>query len=465
MADGSSPSKVIRPQPGPQEQFLSSPADIAIYGGAAGGGKTFALLMEAMRHVRNPEFGGVIFRRESVQITNEGGLWDTALTLYPSMGASWRAQPKMQFNFPSGARIGFGHLNAETSVLDWQGAQLAFIGYDELTHFTRKQFFYMLSRNRSTSGVRPYIRATCNPDAESWVAEFIAWWIDQETGLPIRERAGKVRWFVRRDDVLHWADSAQALVKAHRCQPEDCKSVTFIPALVTDNPALLRSDPGYLANLQSLSLVDRQRLLHGNWKIKPAAGLYFKRSDVTVIDEMPDDVGPDEWVRAWDLAATEPSEVNPDPDYTAGVLMARRRSGKIVIGHVHRVRKRAEGVRSLIKATAHDEAQSRVVLPVDPGQAGKEQSDSYVAELSGFRVMTIKATTNKIARAEPFAAQWQRGRVEIVRGPWNEAFLAELEGFPEASHDDQVDAASDAFTMLPALATPAVAGSLTSDPY
>src|SRR5436305_14925946 len=69
--------------------------------------------------------------------------------------------------------------------------------FDELTHFTAHQFFYMVSRNRSTCGVRPYIRATCNPDADSWVADFLAWWIDPQTGLPIPERAGVLRYYIR----------------------------------------------------------------------------------------------------------------------------------------------------------------------------------------------------------------------------------------------------------------------------
>nr|WP_234841454.1 terminase family protein [Sinorhizobium meliloti] len=73
-----------------------------------------------------------------------------------------------------------------------------------MTHFSAKQFWYMVSRNRSMSGVRPYTRATCNPDADSWVAELIRWWIDQDTGLPIPERAGVLRWFVRSDSPQTW---------------------------------------------------------------------------------------------------------------------------------------------------------------------------------------------------------------------------------------------------------------------
>src|SRR3954454_4436898 len=97
-------------------------------------------------------------------------------------------------------------------VYNWQGAQIALICFDELTHFRAHQFFYMVSRNRSTCGVRPYIRATCNPDADSWVAEFLAWWIDPETGLPIPERAGVMRYYVRVSDKIIWADRPEELM-------------------------------------------------------------------------------------------------------------------------------------------------------------------------------------------------------------------------------------------------------------
>ncbi|MFY8041621.1 MAG: terminase large subunit domain-containing protein, partial [Rhodoferax sp.] len=219
--------KDIRPQEGPQEAFLASSADIVIYGGAAGGGKTFAILMEPLRHVDVADFGAVIFRRESVQITNEGGLWDTAMSIYPLVGGSPKTLPKPMFKFPSGAKITFAHLNHETDVLGWQGSQVPLIEFDELTHFTRTQFFYMLSRNRSTCGVRPYVRATCNPDADSWVAELIAWWIDQTTGLPIMERSGVVRWMVRVSDQIRWADTPEQLSELHGVAIEDCKSLTF----------------------------------------------------------------------------------------------------------------------------------------------------------------------------------------------------------------------------------------------
>ena len=104
-------------------------------------------MLEPLRHIANPGFGAVIFRRTLADQKKQGSLWDTSLPLYGSLGARPR-QDNLSWTFPKGAKITFGHLEHETTVLDWQGAQLAFIGFDELTHFSRQQFFYMLSRNR-----------------------------------------------------------------------------------------------------------------------------------------------------------------------------------------------------------------------------------------------------------------------------------------------------------------------------
>jgi Terminase large subunit, T4likevirus-type, N-terminal/Anti-CBASS protein Acb1-like len=235
MAGGSAATDVrqtfnirIGPQPGPQTQFLSSPADIAIYGGAAGGGKTFAELLEPLRHVSNKDFGAVIFRRTTPQITNEGGLWDESGKLYPMLGAKPN-QTDLSWTFPSGATVSFKHLEHEKTVLNWQGSQVPLLCFDELTHFSQKQFWYMLSRNRSMCGVRPYVRATCNPDADSWVAELIAWWINQDTGYPIPERAGVLRWFVRIGDSIIWADRPEDLAE-YTAPNEHGEQVPISPA-------------------------------------------------------------------------------------------------------------------------------------------------------------------------------------------------------------------------------------------
>lgn len=438
----------IGPQPGPQEQFLSTPADIAIYGGAAGGGKTFALLLEPCRHLNNSDFGAVIFRREAVQIMNEGGLFDTSMRIYANIDGVPKLSPHVIWQFPSESTITFSHLHNDKDVMDWQGAQIPLIGYDELTHFTEAQFWYMLSRNRSTCGVRPYIRATCNPDADSWVADLVSWYIDPDTGYPLKHRSGLIRWFIRFNDSIKWADTRQELIDDYPGMIP--KSFTFVPATLDDNKILNANDPDYRANLAMLSRVERERLLMGNWKIKPQAGSYFPTQTINVLSAVPTDVKL--WVRRWDLAATEPSEINPSPSATASVLMGRRDNGRFVIADGISIRRPAHIVRdTILNIASQDKANYRrvvTVVPQDPGQAGKDQAASLINYLSGYRVKAVRETGPKATRAEPLSAQWQAGNVDIIEGVWNRDYLREMSTFPsddKNAHDDYVDASSGAF--------------------
>lgn len=442
----------IGPQPGPQTAFAESEADIVIYGGQAGGGKSWAILLEPLRHYANPEFGAVIFRRTSTQIRNEGGLWDESHKLYALMGGVPLEVP-LKWEFETGMRVKFAHLQHENDKLNYQGAQIPLIEFDELTHFSRSQFFYMLSRNRSMCGVKPYVRATCNPDADSWVAEFIAWWIDQDTGYPIPERSGVLRWFININDVVIWAHTREELVEKYKNPdlPDDDptqpmpKSVTFIAASVQDNKKLLEADPGYIANLKALPLVEQERLLGGNWKIRPSAGMYFKRELVTIIDAAPAGL---EWVRYWDLAATEKTDSN-DPDWTVGVLMAMNPLGQIYVADVRRDRVGPHKVKQMILNTAiADGLNVRIGLSQDPGQAGKSQLADLVTMLSKWTVWSQRETGDKVTRFGPFSSQAMVGNVYVVRGPWNDAYFGAMEGFPDALHDDDPDATSGAYTML-----------------
>lgn len=269
---------MIQPQPGAQEAFLACEADIAIYGGSAGGGKTFSVLLEPIRHLHNPNFSALFFRRNATMVRNQGGLWSEALSLYTQINGKARAQP-MEFVFPSGATVKFAHLENETTIYDYQGAQIALICFDELTHFTEDQFFYMLSRNRSTCGVRPYVRATTNPDRDSWVRRLIDWWIDED-GFAIPERSGVLRYFVRVAGEFIWADSREALKEYDINGYSIAKSITFIRATLEDNKILTDADPDYLANLKAQNYVEQARLLSGNWNISASdMGALITRSD------------------------------------------------------------------------------------------------------------------------------------------------------------------------------------------
>ena len=270
--------RVIEPQPGYQLLAMSSPADIVIGGAAAGVGKTYVLLLEDLRHIDIPGFGSVTFRRTQPQIRATGGLWDTSMEIYPFVNGKPR-ETFLEWEFPSGATSKFASLQYEKDIHNWQGAQIPLLKFDELTHFTKKQFFYMLSRNRSTCGIRPYVRCTCNPDPESWVAEFISWWIDPETGYPIPEREGVVRYFIRYGEDYIWGDTYDEVIdkawfflekivtKSGQPATDFVKSVTFISGTIYDNQALLTKDPSYLANLVSQDEQTRLQLLDGNWKV------------------------------------------------------------------------------------------------------------------------------------------------------------------------------------------------------
>lgn len=444
----------LAPHPGPQTQFLGSPADIAIYGGQAGGGKTWALLAEAVRYTHNAHYGAVIFRRTSPQITNEGGLWDESMMMYPQLGG----KPKvgtMDWKFESGANISFRHLQHETDKLAWQGSQVAMMGFDELTHFTESQFFYMLSRNRSTSGVKPYVRATCNPVPEcdpigGWVNRLIAWWIDQATGFAIPERSGIERWFVRLKGELVWADSKQRLIDQYgrtdladddAQQPIQPKSLTFIPAKLSDNPTLMLKDPSYRSNLLALPDVERQRLAEGNWNAKPQSGVFFKVAKVEIVPALPATL---RFCRAWDLAATEGSG-----DWTVGAKLGMDHDGVFYIADLRRGQWESSYRDLTIRQTAELDGSCPIRLPQDPAAAGKSEARRMIIMLAGHAVHAVPVTGDKITRATGFASQLNVGNVKMLAAPWNRGLLQRLDAFPSADvADDEIDALADAFHEL-----------------
>lgn len=434
----------ITSQEGPQTDFLKSNAHIAIFGGAAGGGKSYALLLEPLRHFQNPKFGGVIFRKNSTQIRNEGGLWDESMELYSQLGGVAR-ESFLEWTFPSGARLKFAHIDTEKDVYSWQGSQIPFIGFDELVHFSETQFFYMLSRNRSTSGVPGYVRATCNPDADSWVRRLIDWWIGPD-GYPIRERSGVLRWFIRIDNTIIWAPAQEELIKQYGEETMP-KSLTFIMSTIYDNKVLLAKDPSYLANLKALPRVEMLRLLGGNWDVKFSAGSLFQREWFPIVDAIPS--GWISSVRFWDRAATKPNEQNKDPDWTRGLMLYKYPDGNFLVADIKSIRDTPGEVEKLIRNTAsHDTNRTRIMSQQDPGSAGVMEREHFIRMLAGYDVKTVVISKDKITRAKPVSAQCQVGNIRVLRAPWNNEFFSELENFPDGTHDDIVDVFSGAFNEL-----------------
>lgn len=335
----------------------------------------------------------------------------------------------------------------------WKSSQIPLIIYDQLETFTESQFLYMLSRNRSMCGVRPYIRASANPEP-GWLANFLAWWIGED-GYAIPERSGVIRWMVRQNDKTYWGDSYEEVYNAHKIddlptddpkQPRP-KSVTFILSTVYDNKALLEADPGYLANLQALNLVDRERLLGdgirgGNWKIEPSAGKIFNKSWFEIVDAVPAGGQP---LRGWDLAAT----AKKSADYTASV------KGKIVGGIVYILDmtndqvEPAETDNKMKNLGLQDGRLCKIRWEREGGASGKRDSTYIARLLAGFDCAGVAPHTDKVARAKWLSAQALAGNVKLLRGPWNEEFLNHLHAFePGCDHDDIADAASLMYNEL-----------------
>jgi len=207
---------------------------------------------------------------------------------------------------------------------------------------------------------------------------------------------------------------------------------------------------GYRARLLALQDQYEREGLGRDWhsqyqcRPRPPEGVMFRPGELRICDVLP----PKLWntVRAWDLASTTSG------DWTVGLRMSHYTAGNAnawVITDVRRIRGRPDEVRKLVRDVADaDGYGTEILLPEDPGQAGKDQSQSYVRDLVGFRVEAVRMSGSKEARADAVASQVNIGAISMLRAPWNAALIDELGAFPLGRYDDQVDALSLAFSKL-----------------
>jgi predicted phage terminase large subunit-like protein len=485
-------------QEGKQALFGKIDADVIIFGGAAGAGKTRALLTDFVRqeYIDNPDYRAVMFRRTYPEFTQAGGLVDESRKIYYPIKGTFIEKPSLEWRFPSGARVSFRHLQHEKTVHIYQGSQITRIGFDELTHFTQEQFFYLLSRNRSVSGIKPAVRATCNPDADSWVASFISWWINPKDGYAIEERSGIVRYFIRQGDTVYWADNKQELIDKFSLKdklfemipndiqkkfllneeisikPEDLiKSFTFIPATIFDNRELIKVNPTYLANLYSLHQVERERLLRGNWKIKYEAGTVFDRTWFEILDKVPDDWKLIGKVRFWDLAATAKENAENYHCYTSGTLVYKYQRIKNTLPDLTEIKefayviadniceqKKVGEVELMLKNTAELDGKTVAVRWEQEGGSSGKFAENTITNVirenhPNHDVKAIAPQGDKLTRALPVATAASRGQIFILRdGTWNTRFLNACQGFDGSKKtpptNDIVDSLSGAFYSL-----------------
>lgn len=377
--------------------------------------------------------------------------------------------------FPSGAKIKFGYLELEKHAISHQGIEYSAEYFDEGTHYSWTQFDYLCSRLRSAAETKSYVKVSCNPDRDHWLFDWVEPYLLTETklnedgteneeltkGCPDRSLCGKLRYYHTVDSVIYSFWSLEELYEAfpdRRCpeDPEKAKkwvaplSYTFIAGTIDDNPILDEMEPRYRIRLEALSKVNRARLRYGNWLARPEGSGYFERNWCEIVPQVPREVTR---VRCWDIASTLPSDVNPDPDWTVGVLMAKDKAGIYYVEDVVRFRDRPAGVEERILATAEQDGSDVTIgIPQDPAAAGKALTQQYIRKLAerGYTARAMSTNKNKVTRYSPFSAAAEAGLVKIVQASWNNGYFVESEAFTGdgKGKDDQVDATSDAFISL-----------------
>lgn len=412
---------------------------------------SYCALLKQLVGVEDPHFRAVFIRNTRPQLISAGALVDESKGIYNHFKPKFRSDI-LQYTFKSGAQISFKAINSKADLDGYDGTQYTRIIFDEAQNqFGEESIVYLLSRLRSKSKLKHQLIMTANPRSDSFLKSWVEYCLDED-GVPKSGTEHRIRWFIRVNNKQIWADSKEELLDKY----PDSKplSFRFIPATVIDNPILLKNQPTYLANLKALRRIDQLRLLHGSWTAREEAAGYFKREWCELVDAPP--INPISRVRAWDLASTIPSDTNPDPDYTAGVKMSRDKYGTYYIEDVVRFRKRSgEVLEEIIAQASYDGRESTpVAVPRDPGQAGKGWTSYLLRSLSEhgiFAKSVDSTTTGKLTRFLPLATLAESGNLKVVKGDWNEEFFAELEAFTGKRgkiHDDQVDAAADAFKVL-----------------
>jgi predicted phage terminase large subunit-like protein len=376
-----------------------------------------ALLMDALLYVDQPDYAGLLIRRTFAELALPGALMDRAAEWLGGKGCKWDSETHT-WRFPSGATLTFGHMETTGSRSRYQSSEFSYIGVDEAVLLREADYLFLFSRLRRKAGsmIPGRMRSATNP--------------------PTLEYVGS-DWYERR-------------FSPERPQPHR----PFVKATLWDNPHIDQAD--YVSKLNRLDPVTRERLLHGNWKIR-AAGKLFNRAWFPVTETVPR-IGFRRQVRWWDTAATEkPDEMTliltgkkpREPDWTVGLLLAQDHQEHCYIVDVVRGQWAPGAVVDVIVNTAIlDGRDVSIRWGEEGGSAGKIVSAALRRRLRGYDAKGIKETGDKEVRAHPVSAAASHGEISVVSGPWYEEFMRVVEAFPAGPHDDDVDALSGAYSQI-----------------
>jgi predicted phage terminase large subunit-like protein len=397
-----------------QARFLIKKGKEALFGGQAGGGKSSTILMAALQYVELKNYSALILRRTYADLSLPGAIMDRAAEWLRNTDAKWNEQTKT-WKFPSGATLTFGYLEHENDKYRYQGAEFQFIAFDELTQFSETQYSYLFSRLRrlENSNIPLRIRAASNPGGvgHEWVkARFIT---PSQEEMKVNDRF-------------------------------------FIPASLDDNPYI--DQAAYEESLEALDPITKAQLKHGDWDVVPNGNM-FKREWFKFLDQAP--AGITKQIRFWDMAASEPSQSYPDPDYTCGLLMGEL-NGLFYVLDMVLIRLNPAERDEVIKATiAMDGPNVLQRMEQEGGSSGKSDVFNFAKTLfQGTGFQGIKSSGSKEIRARGFSGAVSNGLVFIIRAPWNSMYINLLCPFPQKGiHDDPVDSSSGAYNELIMLQT------------
>lgn len=356
----------------------------AFYGGAAGGGKSDALLMSALKYAEVPGYNAILFRKTYADLALPEALMDRAAEWLSNTDAHWSSYTKT-WHFPSGASLTFGYLEHEQQKMRYKSAAFQFIGFDELTEFTETSFRFLFSRLRKLEG----------------------------KGIPLRMRSAS-----------NPGSTGHEWVKRRYVENKSSTRI-FIPAKLEDNPHL--DQESYRTSLNELDVVTRSQYLDGNWDIANA-GNKFKREWFEVVSVVPEDCN--QFVRYWDRAATE-AKAGQESDWTVGVLLGRDKDKFCYVMDVKRVKGTPLTIDKLIlQQAAIDGVQTAIYEEQEPGASGILAVNHSRELLAGYNYHADKKTVGKEVRANPVSSYAEAKKIKLVRGKWVNDFLDELEAFP-----------------------------------
>jgi predicted phage terminase large subunit-like protein len=424
-----------------QCRFLLSKKEEVFFGGAAGPGKSIGLLMAALQYVDIPGYNAIILRNTYSNLSKPEGLMDVAAEWLAGTDAVWSEKIK-GYKFDVGSTLTFGYLEGPKDHFNYQGPAYQFVGIDEVVQIRENQATYLFSRMRKLKA-KSFLNKLRKLDrykkySEKQLKEFY----NVYSQLPMRFRCTS-------NPPAPEQVATGAWVKERYITNGNTSDRIFISARLGDNPHLDREE--YIKSLNKLDPITRMQLLEGDWNVR-VKGRMFDRSWFKVVEAIPvDESDVVRTVRYWDMASTEPSQTNKDPDYTVGVKMILTNGGLYYITSVIRFRKSPSNNEKIIRQVADiDGKEVEIYMEQEPGSSGKSQIDHYRRNiLPEFYFKSDKVTGSKRKRAMPYASQAEAGNIILVNsGPWIVPFVEEHEVFPDGAHDDQVDAASGAFDKL-----------------